>query len=207
MVTSVFSFYISSLALKIQWLNWWIACQSHLQNAEEALLNSGILETLMILSVYLLAHLSLLTWIKEVGGWKREQQGLENLVINIQSIICRWWYKNYKKCSSVLLYIDTPGWSKSATTNTRNITTLLNVIILLAPIVSLVSLPLNSFSLSEWFWLSQELIYQLLAFAITCLFQLKLHWKVVVSVTLSVLQLFSLHSLGHMAVGIVSCLF
>lgn len=87
----------------------------------------------------------------------------------------------------MLLYIDTPGWSKSATTNTRNITTLLNVIILLAPIVSLVSLPLNSFSLSERFWLSQELIYQLLAFAITCLFQLKLHWKVVVSVTLSVL--------------------
>lgn len=186
MATSVWSFYISSLALKIQWLNWWIACQSHLQNEQEALLNFCILETLMILFMYLLAHLSLLTWI-EVGRWKREQQGLENLFINIQSIICRWWYKNYKKCSSLLLYIDMPGWSKSATANTRNITTFLNVIILLVPIISLVTLPLNSFSLSECFWLCWELTYQLLAFAITCSFQLKLHWKGIVWATLSVL--------------------
>lgn len=80
----------------------------------------------------------------------------------------------------MLLYIDMPGWSKSATTNARNITTLLNVIILLAPIVSLVSLTLNSSSLSDSFWLPQELIYQSLAFAITCSCQLKLHWKFVV---------------------------
>lgn len=170
MVTSVCNFYTSHLALKIQWFNWWIPCQSHLQNAHDALSNSCVLEKLVILFMYLLAHLSLLTWIKEVGGWKREQQGLENLVINIHSVICRWWYKNYKKCSSVLLYIDMPDWSKSATTNTRNITTLLNVIILLAPIISLVTLPLNSFSLPECFWLSQELIFQSLAFAITCSF-------------------------------------
>lgn len=57
---------------------------------------------------------------------------------------------------------------------------LLNVIILLSPVASLVSLTLNSLSLSDRFWLSQELIYQSLAFAITCSFQLKLHWKVVV---------------------------
>lgn len=136
MVTSVCSFYTSRLALKIQWLNWWIACWSHLQNVQEALLNSCILEKLVIFFTYLLAHLSLLTWIKEVGGCKREQQGLENLFINIQSIIRRWWYKNCNKCSSVLLYIDMPDWSKSATTNTRNITTLLNVTILRAPMIS-----------------------------------------------------------------------
>lgn len=153
-----------------------------MKNAQEVLLNFCILETFVIFFTYLLAYLSLITWIKEVGGWKREQQGLENLVINIQNIICRWWYKKLQEMFlSVTVYRY--AWSKSATTNTRNITTLLNVIILLSPVASLVSLTLNSLSLSECFWLSQELIYQSLAFAITCSFQLKLHWKVVVWVT------------------------
>lgn len=65
---------------------------------------------------------------------------------------------------------------------------MLNVITLLAPVISFEALPLNSFSFCELL-LSLELICQLLVFAITCSSQQMLHWKGGAWITLALLSL------------------